>query len=197
MEIVVNGLFNLNEDKNFVLLTEQRNEAGTLEVLDGEISARVGNDVIKFYGEDDAEAWITEHKYMITEETNRWHKYNPNPITDKANDCSFRAYCAAEGMAWEEAYRMAVEMGISIGYMPNDNSTCTAVMDSMGYEYVKITREQKEKGYNVKEFARDHSVGTYIVSVRGHLVTVIDGQYWDSWDSGKKKLKGYWVKKDK
>ena len=85
---------------------------------------------------------------------------------------------------------MAVEKGIENGYMPNDNFTCNAILGDMGYEYVKISKEQKEKGYTVKEFARDHSKGTYVISVRSHLVTCIDGKYWDSWDSGKKKLKG-------
>ena len=40
----------------------------------------------------------------------------------------------------------------------------------------------------VNTFAMTHPYGTYIVHIRGHLVTVKNGEYWDSWDSGDKKV---------
>jgi hypothetical protein len=33
-----------------------------------------------------------------------------------------------------------------------------------------------------------HPYGTYVLHIRGHVVTVKDGEYWDSWNSGKKKV---------
>lgn len=42
--------------------------------------------------------------------------------------------------------------------------------------------------YTVKDFAAEHPRGTYILSVGAnggnHAVTVINGDYFDSWDSG-------------
>ena len=40
----------------------------------------------------------------------------------------------------------------------------------------------------VNEFAMSHPYGTYILHVRQHQVTVKNGEYWDSWDSGNKKV---------
>ena len=36
----------------------------------------------------------------------------------------------------------------------------------------------------VREFARRYPRGTYIIGTGNHAVTVIDGDYYDSWDSG-------------
>ncbi len=50
----------------------------------------------------------------------------------------------------------------------------------------------------VKEFARKHKTGTFLLDVRSgfgsHCVTVVDGVYHDTWDSGDKLIFRYWAK---
>jgi hypothetical protein len=36
----------------------------------------------------------------------------------------------------------------------------------------------------VADFASDHPAGVYVLGPREHAVAVINGEYWDSWDSG-------------
>lgn len=55
----------------------------------------------------------------------------------------------------------------------------------------------KSKNVTVEEFSKRHPIGTYIIHTKGHVVTVKDGKYYDSWDSGKKIVLDYWVKKNK
>jgi len=44
-------------------------------------------------------------------------------------------------------------------------------------------------------FAEEHPEGTYILSMPGrHVVTVVDGAYYDSWDSGEECPVYYWTK---
>ena len=38
--------------------------------------------------------------------------------------------------------------------------------------------------YTVKDFADDHKQGVYVLGTGSHAVAVIDGNYYDSWDSG-------------
>lgn len=194
-EIVVQGLFKLQENKNYVLLNG-REEVGTLEVS--------GDNVFVVYKDEDKEDeeftntldlqnFINNNGFVLTQDSIRWLKFNPNPANnEKANDCSIRAYCAAEDITWDEAYDIACQYGKASGFMPNDSHNCDEVLiREFGYEYVKLKKEQK--GMTVNEFAVQHPNGTYVLSVGGHLVTVINGEYYDSWDSGKKKLKGYYV----
>lgn len=39
--------------------------------------------------------------------------------------------------------------------------------------------------YTVEQFCEDHPKGLFVVAVQGHVLTVLDGDYYDAWDSGK------------
>ncbi len=42
----------------------------------------------------------------------------------------------------------------------------------------------------------DYPEGTYIVAMKGHVVAVVDGNYIDTWDSGKANPLYFWRKDD-
>ena len=44
-------------------------------------------------------------------------------------------------------------------------------------------------------FGRDHPQGLYVLATGTHVITVIDGDYYDSWDSGDK-IPLYYFKKE-
>lgn len=199
LEIITRGLFKLNPAKDYVLITENKIEKGKLRI-DGtsiyvELDEADKNGEVEFVFENGNELneWLEENNLILTSDSVRWILYNPNPTTDKANDCSIRAYCAAEDLEWDDAYDTACQYGKSNNLMPNDNANCKNILEAeYGYTFVKLSKE--EKGITVKEFAIKHSEGTYVLSVPSHLVTVINGEYYDTWDSGDKKVKAYYKK---
>jgi hypothetical protein len=40
----------------------------------------------------------------------------------------------------------------------------------------------------VLEFSKEHEEGIYVLQVAHHLVTVVNGQYFDTWDCGIKPI---------
>lgn len=44
----------------------------------------------------------------------------------------------------------------------------------------------------VSEFANNHPEGAYILALSGHVIAVIDGNYYDTWDSGAMTPIYYW-----
>jgi hypothetical protein len=38
--------------------------------------------------------------------------------------------------------------------------------------------------YTIKEFCKDHPIGDYLLGTGSHVVAVLDGNYYDTWDSG-------------
>ena len=38
--------------------------------------------------------------------------------------------------------------------------------------------------YTIRDFCFDHPQGTYVVGTGEHVVAVVNGNYYDSWDSG-------------
>lgn len=120
----------------------------------------------------------------------RWHEYNPNPKERNIGDCTLRSYCAAFGISWDKAFdiasKVAKENSSMIQYVADkvlvEEFNC--VVDE---KYNKKMVKSKDR-IKVNEFALSHPYGTYILHVPKHQVTVINGEYWDSWDSGDKKI---------
>ena len=200
MNIKVKGFFKLNKNKNYVILDAHNNEVGTLNAIDNPIyaSLKTGKDseeekVKEFNSSEEVERWFVDNNYTLTTDSVRWVEYNPNPNSNNTGDCSIRAYCAAENIEWDKAYDIACKYGKVFSLMPNDKKTCKNILEEeFGYEYHKMQKD--ERGKTVNQVAIDFPVGTYILDCGKHFVTIIDGEYYDSWDSGKKKVRGYFYK---
>jgi len=195
--IVVQGLFDLSKDKVYVIVDNKRHEVGKFEISKGNYYAKIeGKETITFGGQLEIEDWLNDHAYALATDSWRWYEYNPNPEGKITGDCTIRAYCAAEHMEWGDAYDLACATGKEMSLMPNENKVVKRILtEKLDYDYCKQDKEKKDQ--TVKEFAIEHDKGTFLLSVARHLVTVIDGEYWDSWDSGDKKVKGWYYKKTK
>ena len=119
-----------------------------------------------------------------------WHEFNPNPKQKKIGDCTLRAYCAAFNISWDEAFDIASEIA------KENSSMIQYVSDKVLKEHFECTVDEKYNKKTVKakdritvgEFATTHPYGIYVLGMRNHLVTLRNGEYWDSWDCGDKKI---------
>lgn len=120
----------------------------------------------------------------------RWHEFNPNPKSRNIGDCTLRSYCAAFDISWDKAFDIATKVA------KENSSMIQYVADKVLTEefncwvdekYNKKTVKGKDR-ITVNEFAMSHPYGIYILHIRQHQVTVKNGEYWDSWDSGDKKV---------
>ena len=127
-------------------------------------------------------------KFMKLSGDHRWKTYNPNPQERNIGDCTLRSYCAAFNIDWDEAFDIASKIA------KENSSMIQYVADKVLVEHFgcrldeEYKKNRKEKSVTVNEFAMTHPYGTYILCVRSHQVTVRNGEYWDSWDSGDKKV---------
>ena len=194
MKVVTTGYFAFKTGDTYIILEKNKNEEGKLEVFDTHLLITIGEDETRLESDGEIQNWFDEHDYILSKTSPRWIEYNPNPNHNtKANDCTIRAYCAAENLEWDDAYDIACRYGKDLAFMPNDGKAVTKVVeDEFGYVKHKLLKE--ERGMTVNEFAIKHNKGTYLVMVASHLVAVIDGEYYDSWDSGNKKVRNYFSK---
>lgn len=122
-------------------------------------------------------------------------RYNANPEASRVGDCVIRAISKATGQTWEQTYVGVCVMGFRLCDMPSADYVWAAYLVDRGYERCLV-----ETGgslvYTVDDFCRDHPKGTYILAISGHVVCVIDGCYYDTWDSGDEIPIYYWQKKE-
>lgn len=122
--------------------------------------------------------------------------YQPNPTGKSVGDCTVRAIAKALGQTWEETYTGLCLEGFRRGDLPNADDIWGPYLKDRGF----IRRFIPDDGlgaYTVADFAADHPEGTFILSMPGrHVLTVVDGNWWDSWDSGAECPSYYWSKEE-
>lgn len=114
-----------------------------------------------------------------------WVKYNPNPAGRMVGDCTIRAISAVLDMPWYAVYVDICIKGLELCDMPSSNDVWGRYLLDKGYTYTAIPN-QCPFCYTVKDFCREHSHGSFVIGTGTHVVAVIDGDYYDTWDSGEK-----------
>lgn len=118
--------------------------------------------------------------------------FNNNPLGRRSvGDCSVRAVSKALGVSWDEAHDILADMSKQMGTIMNDNDVISAVLRMNGFYKENLPCIDC---YTVREFARDNPVGTYVLGTGNHVVTVIDGNFYDTWRSGDESVLYFWMK---
>jgi hypothetical protein len=129
-------------------------------------------------------------------ETSTFHFFNANPKNRVTGDCTFRAISTALRQSWEQTVKEMCEMSIETGYACNDKKGIERYLKSKGWIKHSQPRKADNTKYTGKEFcerARDYE--NYVAIIGGHhIVAIIDGKVWDTWDSTDGCIGNYWTK---
>lgn len=109
--------------------------------------------------------------------------YNPNPKNTRVGDCAVRAVSKAIGVDWTDAYIGLCSEGLALRDMPSANIVWGMYLKKFGFEDHSIPSICPDCT-TVKKFVKDHPKGRFVLATQNHVVSVIDGNYFDTWDSG-------------
>lgn len=121
--------------------------------------------------------------------------WNPSPLGTRVGDCSVRAVSKALNVDWETAYAMLSLKGYELCDMPNSNAVINAVLKEHGFEK-GIIPDTCPDCYTIGTFADETPSGTFVLGTGDHVVAVVDGMVYDSWDSSNEIPLFYWKKKE-
>ena len=111
--------------------------------------------------------------------------FNDNPRENyNADDCVIRAIMQVTDKSWEEIYTALCVEGFYIGDWGNNNGSWDWYVRSLGFKRY-VCPNECPFCYSINDFANEHTSGKYIVATGTHAVAVINGDYYDAWDSGK------------
>lgn len=122
-------------------------------------------------------------------------EYNPNPTGAKTRDCAIRAVARALEISWEDAFALIASNAYQMGNMMDMDYVWGSVLRQHGFTR-RTTPNTCPDCYSVREFAMDHPRGTFVIGTGGHVVTVVDGDIYDAWDSSDEVPVFYWHKEE-
>lgn len=79
--------------------------------------------------------------------------------------------------------------------MPSANAVWGAYLRRKGFSRYLVP-ESNADFYTVSDFCRDHRKGVFVLALSEHVVAVVDGDYYDTWDSGDEIPVYYWKRSD-
>ena len=120
-----------------------------------------------------------------------WKYFNPNPISNRTEDCAVRAVSIALDVSWDDAFDMIAHNAKQMGTMMHDNAAWGSVLRQHGFQRDIIPNSCPDC-YTVEDFCKDHPVGVYVLGFATHTATVIDGDLYDTWDSSSEIPIYYW-----
>lgn len=109
--------------------------------------------------------------------------YNPNPANKLIGDCVIRALSKATSEDWETTYLKIMLKGFELKDMPSANYVWGSYLRDIGYDRYTIPNTCPDC-YTIKDFCLDNPEGSFIVATGSHVVAILNGDYYDSWDSG-------------
>lgn len=124
-----------------------------------------------------------------------WKKYNANTEKKRVGDCTVRAIATVMGTDWEDAFLALCVQGFSVHDMPSANAVWGSFLWKKGYRRAVIC-DSCPDCYTVRDFCLENPKGKYILALDSHVIAVIDGKYYDTFDSGDGVVNYYWYRKE-
>lgn len=120
-------------------------------------------------------------------------QYNENPCGKIVGDCVIRAVSKVTGLSWDDIYDVLCYIGKKSCDMPNSSTVYGKFLRDNGFRKYAIPNTCPTC-YTVHDFCHEHPYGVYVLCTGSHVIAVIDGNYYDAWDSGYENPQYYFIK---
>lgn len=110
-----------------------------------------------------------------------WIYYNPNPKEKNTGDCAVRAIAKALDVTWEKAKLLLDVYSMSEYEVETSDIVWGRILAENNFEMQALYCND---GCTLDGFCKHNPKGVYVVKLPNHVVCAIDGDYYDSWDSG-------------
>lgn len=120
-----------------------------------------------------------------------WIQCNPNPKRAHVEDCVIRAIAIATGRKWYDVYDALCKQGREDANVISANAVWGKYLYRLGFEPFLLP-DACPTCTTIRRFCEMFPVGTFIIGTGTHAVCVIDGDYYDSWDSGNEVPSYFW-----
>lgn len=119
---------------------------------------------------------------------------NPNPSNRIVEDCVIRGIAIVTNQTWDKAFVGVTMAAFDVKDMPSSSRAFSEYLKDIGFAKESIP-STCPFCYTVRDFCDDHPTGRFLLVTDKHVVAVIDGDYYDTWDSGDEIPVYYWERR--
>lgn len=136
-------------------------------------------------------------------DTKTFHNYNANPKNRITGDCRIRAICTACEIPYNQVVMDLARIQCETGYDQCTNQGLDILLKQYGWVKHKQPRKFDNTKYTGEEWCRLLQKDPWVViggrrvvaNIGGHhMVAIVDGKVWDTWDSTDGCIGNYWTK---
>ena len=110
-------------------------------------------------------------------------RYNANPFNNDTIDCVIRGISKVMDITWDEAYIRLFVKGYELKEIFSRNNVWSEFLEDNGYKQYLVP-DMCPNCITVDEFSNTHTDGKYLLGTGSHVIAVVNGDYYDTWDSG-------------
>lgn len=118
---------------------------------------------------------------------------NLNPLNRRVGDCVIRAIAKVMNMSWDDVAIDLSMMMVTEKDIVSSNALWGRYLEMNGFVRGSLPNTCPSC-YRLKDFCVDFPVGTFVVCTGSHVIAVIDGSYFDTFDSGEEIVTYYYEK---
>ena len=111
--------------------------------------------------------------------------YNANSKGNHVNDCVVRALSVAENVSWDKMYEKLSDIAQDQGILLDDINFVERYLDE---RYPRVCHYAK----TVEEFIKEYPIGTYLITMPGHITVAKNKTLIDTFDCSKRKMWCAW-----
>ena len=117
--------------------------------------------------------------------------YNANPARKSHGDCVIRALSKVMDLTWEQVAIDLSMMQVTFHEMQNNDHVWGTFLSLNGFEKGMLPYPCPNC-ITIKDFCKLYPYGKYVVATGEHVVAVVDGDYYDTDDTGNEVLIYFW-----
>ena len=118
---------------------------------------------------------------------------NRNPLNKRTGDCVIRAISKAMNMSWDDVAIDLSMMMVTEKEIVSSNALWGEYLMLNGFRR-GILPDTCPNCFTLQDFCMDYPIGTFVVATGSHVIAVINGDYFDTFDSGDEVVTYYFEK---
>lgn len=113
---------------------------------------------------------------------------------DRAGDCTTRAIAIATRIDYMTIFKHQFSIGLEIGKMPNSDDVTNIILKRFGWvKKSPFTKRNSKKKYRLGNLPIEKNK-SYIFRLRTHIVAIVDGTMFDTFDCRPWSAQSYYIK---